>query len=161
MNTRYKFIDLSYINEISGDSIAIKRELIEIFLDQIPEFESNFKEHFESKNWKLLAQVAHKAKSSVLSMGLESLGKVDLKNLELFAQVVMKINLEKKISLSEKEILDLQIIESNLGGYPKEKMKWIMENASEKKIQELIKKFTDICKNVTLELNCELNSQVF
>lgn len=161
MKTEYKFINLTYLNEISDNSTTIKCELIEIFLNQIPEFENDFETSFETKNWKKLAQTAHKAKSSVLSMGLISLGKIDLKNLELFAYLTIKNNLEEKINQTEKEVFELASIKSNLSAYSEETIHWLEANLSENKIEELIKKFSDICKNATLELNCELNNPVF
>ncbi|MCL2074372.1 MAG: Hpt domain-containing protein [Marinilabiliaceae bacterium] len=84
MSTSKKLIDLSYLEGIAGDNESILDELINIFLDQIDEFNTGFKNYFSKKDWKKLAALAHKAKSSVLSMGLEELGN-DLKELELLS----------------------------------------------------------------------------
>ncbi|MBP8848935.1 MAG: Hpt domain-containing protein [Breznakibacter sp.] len=157
MKTDYQIIDLSYLNEISDNNSEIKRALIDIFLSQIPEFESDFQRAFAEKNWKFLAQVAHKAKSSVLSMGMNNLGSVDLKNLELLSNKFYINILESNPHLTDKEKLDLENLKATLNSYPTDRIKWIEENISENNIENLIKKFVEICNKASLELNCELN----
>jgi len=51
-------------------------------MEQVPEFIGNMKKHLEEKNYIELGREAHKAKSSVMIMGMEDLG-LDLKSLQL------------------------------------------------------------------------------
>ena len=85
MSDTEKVIDLTYLQSIADGNQSIVIELIEIFLEQINEFSNGFKGHFSKKDWKSLAALAHKAKSSVISMGLEDLS-YELKNLELLCR---------------------------------------------------------------------------
>lgn len=161
MAADYTIIDLTYLNEISDNNDEIKRVLIDIFLSQIPEFNNDFKEYLKSKNWKALALVAHKAKSSVMSMGMEELGKIDLKNLELLSNKLYLDQLELKDNKSEKELNEINNIKLSFDYYPSEKKEWIEVNATEKKIDELVKRFSEICNNAAIELNCELNKLIY
>ncbi|MCD6355445.1 MAG: Hpt domain-containing protein, partial [Prolixibacteraceae bacterium] len=59
-------LNLQYLEEVSGGDNAFKKELINIFLTQVPEFISNMKHFLTDGNLKELAKEAHTAKSSVL-----------------------------------------------------------------------------------------------
>ena len=74
--------NLKYLQDITeGDSESI-REIINLFIEQVPEFIGNLKKHLAEENYIALGNEAHKAKSSVMIMGMESLGR-DLKILQL------------------------------------------------------------------------------
>jgi len=79
------YTDLTYLKEITGGEGEIVREMVEMFLDQIEEFKANFNKHLSDKNWVDLGKEAHKAKSSVLIVGMEELGK-NLKKLQLLTE---------------------------------------------------------------------------
>ncbi len=85
MSKRFEYIHTEQIDDISGGDIEFKKELIEIFLDQIPEFVSNMTTFFDNKNWAMLAREAHKAKSSALTFGMDEAGTL-LKNIQLHAE---------------------------------------------------------------------------
>ena len=85
MNNHYKTINLSYLKEISGGDIRFQKELIEIFLNQIPEFLSNMKDFLQKSNHLKLAKEAHTAKSSVLIFMMEQTGK-NLKQIQYLAE---------------------------------------------------------------------------
>lgn len=85
MNNRYKIVNLSYLEEISGGDIYFQKELIEIFINQIPVFLSNMKDFLHTKNYPKLAKEAHTAKSSVLIFMMESTGK-ELKQIQHLAE---------------------------------------------------------------------------
>ena len=80
-----EIIDLTYICEMSGDNQKIIKEMITIFLEQIPEFLDEMNSCHSSKDWHNLGMIAHKAKSSVAIMGMEKQSN-DLKTLELLAK---------------------------------------------------------------------------
>lgn len=66
-------IDLSYLENMSGGDKGLMKEMIEIFKEQVPEFVTDMKRCLETENWKNLASVAHKAKSSIAIIGITKL----------------------------------------------------------------------------------------
>jgi HPt (histidine-containing phosphotransfer) domain-containing protein len=90
-----KITDLSYLKEMSGNDNSIIGEMIDIFLEQIPEFEEEISSSFETQNWQELGAIAHKAKSSVRTMGMENSGDC-LEQLEHFSKGNLKFELQLK-----------------------------------------------------------------
>jgi HPt (histidine-containing phosphotransfer) domain-containing protein len=80
------YTDLSYLKEITGGESEIVKEMVEMFLQQIDEFKENMTKHLNEKNYVDLGKEAHKAKSSVLIVGMEELGK-SLKKLQLLTEL--------------------------------------------------------------------------
>ncbi len=78
-------LKLDYLDEISAGDIGFKKDLIKIFLNQIPEFISNMEKFFNSADLKNLAKEAHTAKSSVLIFGMEETG-ASLKKIQILAE---------------------------------------------------------------------------
>ena len=74
--------DLTYLQTMSGGDKILIHEMIDIFIDQIKEIEEGMKVNLEERNYDFLGKLAHKAKSSVAIMGMNSLAK-KLKELEL------------------------------------------------------------------------------
>jgi HPt (histidine-containing phosphotransfer) domain-containing protein len=79
------YTDLSYLKEITGGENSIVKEMVVMFLDQIDEFEINMTKFLNDKRYLELGKEAHKAKSSVLIVGMEELGK-NLKKLQLLTE---------------------------------------------------------------------------
>ena len=154
MPDHYKYINLTYLESISEGNNDIIKELIEIFLDQIPEFTDGMTHCFDTKDWKGLAALAHKAKSSVLSMGMNHLGDVELKNLELLS--IQQHLIELKEDHSAEALKETEKINANLTNYYPDRLEWIQKNNSPETIQEIIKSFILQCENASLELNNEL-----
>lgn len=149
MSNSYQHIDLSYLESITDGSLEIIQELISIFVEQVPEFTEDFSDGLANKDWKKIAAVAHKAKSSVVSMGINNLGNIDLKNLELLSKQMYVDNLLAN-GESTNELEQLQKV---LASYPEDKKRWIAENKNEKTVIELIKKFDIVCEEAVKELN--------
>jgi len=80
-----KMINLSYINDMAGGNNEIVFEMIDVFIDQVPEFLEEMNACYEKKDWYNLGLIAHKAKSSVAILGMESQAK-ELKHLEILAK---------------------------------------------------------------------------
>jgi len=154
MPDTYKHIDLAYLESITDGSKEIIEELITIFIEQIPEFTTDFDEGLAQKDWKKIAAAAHKAKSSVLSMGINELGNVDLKNLELLAKQML---LDKIIALGEQSN-EIDQLKKTLDSYPEEKKEWIAANKSEEVIKVLIHKFNNTVEEAVKELNSVLEN---
>ena len=85
MEIKLQSANLDYLEEISGGDNEFKKEMIQIFLRQIPEFTSNLEKYLAEKNYSDLAKEAHTAKSSVLIFKMEETGKL-LKNIQLEAE---------------------------------------------------------------------------
>ena len=80
-----KYTDLSYLKEITGGDPGIVKEMIEMFIAQVDEFNENLNSFLNDKEWIKLGKEAHKAKSSVLIVGMEDMGKL-LKKLQLLTE---------------------------------------------------------------------------
>jgi HPt (histidine-containing phosphotransfer) domain-containing protein len=81
----YKFINVEYIESVSGGDIETIRELVSMFSDQVIEFSQEMKKLLEKGDYHNLGLLAHKAKSSVAIMGMEELAMM-LKKFELEAK---------------------------------------------------------------------------
>lgn len=82
-----KVIDLTYLHSVSEGNTELEYSLVDIFLQQIPEFSQCMDTAFRCGDYIKLAAVAHKAKSSVLAMGMEQLA-TSLKLLEMLCKQI-------------------------------------------------------------------------
>ncbi len=89
--TKARLTDLAYLKEITGGEPEIMKEFIQMFFDQIPEFRIGLTEHLANQKWKELGELAHKAKSSVMTFGMNDLGH-QLKELQLKTQKLEDID---------------------------------------------------------------------
>ena len=158
MPNQFNTINLTYLESISEGDNEIIKELINIFIEQVPEFYEGFAENFEKKDWLKIAALAHKAKSSVLSMGMEDLGNRDLKNLELICKQMVLNELESKPSPEAADMAEIDKIKKSFKGYDQERIDWIKENCNEEKIKELIDLFNDTCDKAVNELKTVLEN---
>lgn len=85
MNATKFLFDFTQIDEITAGDIDFKKELIGIFISQIPEFIKNMNEAWADNNLDFLARESHSAKSSVLIFGMDHTGDL-LKQIELQAK---------------------------------------------------------------------------
>ncbi|KOH44917.1 Hpt domain-containing protein [Sunxiuqinia dokdonensis] len=86
-----KYTSLTYLKEITGGEDEILKEFITMFFEQLPEFKDGLHEHLNAKRYKELGELAHKAKSSVMTFGMEDLG-WKLKELQLKTQKLEDID---------------------------------------------------------------------
>ncbi len=80
-----RLTNLDYLKEITGGEPEITKEFIQMFFDQLPEFRDGMTNFLAEKKWKELGEIAHKAKSSVMTFGMNDLGH-RLKELQLKTQ---------------------------------------------------------------------------
>jgi HPt (histidine-containing phosphotransfer) domain-containing protein len=80
----FKYVDLKYLNEISGGKRDLLLEMIQIFNSEVPGYIKLMNNFYEGRNWEALARLSHKAKASASIMGMKQLSS-DLKDLELLA----------------------------------------------------------------------------
>ncbi|HBE41387.1 MAG TPA: hypothetical protein DDW27_09320 [Bacteroidales bacterium] len=81
----YKFINTEYLDSVSAGDTGIIRELVDMFRNQVSEISDEMKTLLGKKDYNSLGLLAHKAKSSVLIMGMTELGTL-LKTFELQAK---------------------------------------------------------------------------
>ena len=110
--------DLTYLNNMSGGSPEIVKEMIGIFIEQANEYLQDMPKYLEEKDYSSLGKLAHKAKSSISIMGMTDLA-ADLKTLELLAKESTDIEsypafVEKFIFQTKSAIAELSDIASKL-----------------------------------------------
>jgi HPt (histidine-containing phosphotransfer) domain-containing protein len=81
----YKYINMEYLDSVSGGDKSIIAELVEMFREQSIEIYGEMKSLLSAKEYYSLGLLAHKAKSSVAIMGMEELA-IMLKTFELQAK---------------------------------------------------------------------------
>ena len=84
MKNNLQILNLDNLNSIAIGDEEFKKELIGIFLKQIPVFTKNLRELFNENNFEKLAREAHTAKSSAMIFGMERTGAL-LKEIEIWA----------------------------------------------------------------------------
>lgn len=108
-----RYTNLDYLKEITGGESEIMKEFIQMFFDQLPEFKDGLTNHLTNKNWEELGKLAHKAKSSVMTFGMNELG-YRLKELQLKTQKLEDIQsypdyveeFLNEVTQAEKELQD-------------------------------------------------------
>jgi HPt (histidine-containing phosphotransfer) domain-containing protein len=81
----YKFINMEYLDSISGGDHEIINEIVVLFKEQSVQIYNEMKSFLDAKNYTSLGLLAHKAKSSVAIMGMNDLAQM-LKTFELQAR---------------------------------------------------------------------------
>lgn len=102
MDNKFQQINIEQLDSVSFGDDEFKKELIEIFLGQIPDFIFNMKKFFAENDVVNLAKEAHTAKSSALIFGMTSTGtslkdiqlQTEEKNLEQISALLKKVELE-------------------------------------------------------------------
>jgi len=85
-----KITNLAYLDEVTGGDPEITKEFIEMFFEQIIEFKTGLRDFLTQKKYKELGELAHKAKSSVMTFGMNDLG-IRLKQLQIKTQKLEEI----------------------------------------------------------------------
>lgn len=102
MNSNLKPIDFSHLDGIVNGDESFKKELIRIFLEQIPEFINNMNTFLKNDKPENLAREAHTAKSSVLIFGMTNAGQL-LKEIQLLAENKNTKEIQPALKLVELE----------------------------------------------------------
>lgn len=87
-----RLVNVTYIEEVCGGDKDIITEMVNIFINQIPELTEEMVSLYEGGSYYDLGLIAHKAKSSIAIMGMEDLA-AKLKDLEMKA----KAEIEKEL----------------------------------------------------------------
>ena len=112
MDNNSQTIDFTSLFSVANNDEEFIKELILIFLDQIPDFIKNMNHLFKENNLEKLGREAHTAKSSVMVFGMTNTGKL-LNQIELWAEnknideieTALKI-VEKDLELAKNELTD-------------------------------------------------------
>ena len=92
----FKYIDPQHLDSVTGGDKNFKLELISVFIQQMPTLLVGLEKALQEKDFKQLSAIAHKTKSSVALMGIESL-RTDMAELEQKAKTGDDIELYQKI----------------------------------------------------------------
>ncbi len=85
MENNLQLIDIKVLNSLANDDADFKKELIRIFLDQIPGFVENMNQFYKENDFEKLGREAHTAKSSVLIFGMTNTGHL-LKEIQTWSE---------------------------------------------------------------------------
>ena len=92
----YQFINPSHLDSVTGGDEKFKKELIDVFIQQLPTLLVGLEKALQDKDYKQLSAIAHKTKSSVALMGIESL-RTDMAELEQKAKTGDDVELYKTL----------------------------------------------------------------
>lgn len=110
----YKFIKTDYLEMVAGGDNELLKELVGMFRDQVSEFNTEMKNLLVERNYKALGNLAHKAKSSVAIMGMDSLANmlktfelqaIEGKNAEMYQSYIFRFENDTLSALSELDSL--------------------------------------------------------
>lgn len=105
-----RYTNLDYLKEITGGEPEVMKEFILMFFDQFTEFRDGMSNFLAEKKWKELGEIAHKAKSSVMTFGMNDLG-YRLKELQLKTQKLEGIDSYKDYVKEFLDVIDQAEIE--------------------------------------------------
>lgn len=113
----YKFINMDYLDSVSGGDPDIINEIVTIFKEQSVEIYNEMRSFLDAKNYASLGLLAHKAKSSVAIMGMNDLAAL-LKTFELQARDGQDVHLYESYigrfkNETEQAIAELEELISN------------------------------------------------
>ena len=108
MDNNLQTIDFNSLNSVANNDEDFVKELIGIFLEQIPVFVNNLNELFIQNNLEKLGREAHTAKSSVMIFGMTRTGKL-LNQIEFWAEDKNAQDIGRALKIVEKDLLQAEI----------------------------------------------------
>jgi HPt (histidine-containing phosphotransfer) domain-containing protein len=111
-----KYIDLSYINEVTGGDEELFKELTDIFFKQIDELKITLKEAANNNDYDLIKHAAHKIKSTLRTFGAKTLAN-DFETIETYNNLELFENLNNHI---DKLLNEVELTSQELKQYLKE-----------------------------------------
>lgn len=117
MEDNFTFINLEYLNEVSTN-VEFKKKIFYMFKKQVEDIEKKMITALESNNTKELAELAHKAKSSVSILGMTIIAGEMIKLEQDINNQVEVDSYEKRVydflDSCKKAIEEINIIEKQL-----------------------------------------------
>jgi HPt (histidine-containing phosphotransfer) domain-containing protein len=118
----YKFINMEYLDSVSGGDPEIICEIVIMFKNQAIEIYNEMKSQLSEKKYQSLGLLAHKAKSSVAIIGMndlaamlrkfESEAKVGTES-ELYESYITRFKVETDAAVEELEDIVLNRLKKN------------------------------------------------
>lgn len=84
-------LDLTYLRDVASGSAEFMVEMIDIFLDQTPEYFEKLDAAVKAKDWKTVADVSHKIKPTLVFMGVD-ISKYDIGAIERKARDLVDLD---------------------------------------------------------------------
>lgn len=114
---KFEIIDTNYLNEISTNPVFIKK-MLALFRANVSEFEIEMNALLKDKEFEKLGELAHKAKSSVIILGMKKEAD-ELKQLELDTKSGIKEDsyqqrVNEFIETCKKALVEIDILEKEL-----------------------------------------------
>ena len=103
MDNNSQTIDFTSLYNVANNDEEFIKELIEIFLAQIPAFIKNMNQLFLDNNLEKLGREAHTAKSSVMVFGMINTGKL-LNQIEIWAENKNLDEIKPAIKIVERDL---------------------------------------------------------
>ena len=115
---KYIYINPEHLDSVTGGDEKFKKELIDVFIQQLPTLLVGLEKALQDKDFKQLSAIAHKTKSSVALMGIESL-RADMAKLEMEVKEGNDFELYKTIvtnflSVSTDVLTEIENLKKNL-----------------------------------------------
>ena len=86
MNVKtYNYINLDYLDMMSDGDDSMKKVMLEMLLEELPQEVSKMTDLLEQENWESLASVSHKMKSTLAFVGNDEMT-ISNKQIELLAK---------------------------------------------------------------------------
>jgi len=89
-------IDFTYLSEMSGGDQTFVKEMIELFLQELPVTLSRMEEELTNQNWDNIANIAHRIKTNFMMVGLSTQSEIAL---EIEKSIKMNSFMEGEIIL--------------------------------------------------------------
>ena len=117
MNIKQRLTDFSYLKKIAPPGSGLVEEMIDLFIENIPGYVEDITISYQANDPDALRQVAHKMKSSVNYMGIESLYLM-LQDLEYQATQTeslenLKPSIDRICEMSRQALKELHHVKNN------------------------------------------------
>ena len=105
-----KLYDLSLIEAISGGDTEFIRKMIDLFMETVPANVREMNAYFDHQNWDGVSKIAHKLKSTLDSMGIQSV-KQDIRTIELSAKNGQNLDVVSTLMRKVTTIVDACVVQ--------------------------------------------------
>ncbi len=82
MFSKFRYISLDYLNQMSGGNQDTQKQLLEMLIKELPQAISEMQQLFAAQNWIALRNASHKMKSTLAFVGNDPMTKANKKSLE-------------------------------------------------------------------------------
>jgi signal transduction histidine kinase/CheY-like chemotaxis protein len=113
-NLKLEYCDLDYLNELSGGDSLFVEDVLNIFIQEVPELINKIIFGLNSDDKKEVAKYAHRLQSSFVMIRRKDI-ETELKKLELWAKGSSKI--ENPVNIISRIINHTQLIVKSISGY--------------------------------------------